>query len=128
MLIKPIAAALSLASGLIPFHSLGPVAYPDQQQNDTTETAPATVEPASQKSTQTASGPILHTGRLAVERTLADEEQKAGHKLMTLDFDDEKNTVFISFAPEYNLTTDGDHLKAVAEAAQTNGYKVLAER
>ena len=28
----------------------------------------------------------------------------------------------------YNLTTDGDHLKAVAEGAQTNGYKVLAER
>ncbi|MDN8580264.1 hypothetical protein [Corynebacterium bovis] len=70
---------------------------------------------------------LLPTGQNAVKRVLALEEQKAGHKLMDIQFID-GNRAHISFAPEYDLQKDNDALVNVTKALQINGFSVTADR
>ncbi|MDU0479230.1 hypothetical protein QVA66_08250 [Staphylococcus chromogenes] len=70
---------------------------------------------------------ILPTGENAVKRVLALEEQKAGHKLMNINFKDATHA-HITFAPEYDLEKDNEALENVVKALEANGYSVTASR
>ena len=75
----------------------------------------------------TGTRPLIASGQNAVKRVLALEEQKAGHKLMDIQFID-GNRAHISFAPEYDLQKDNDALVNVTKALQINGFSVTADR
>ena len=77
--------------------------------------------------TQSTRPTILPTGENAVKRVLALEEQKAGHKLMNIQFLDGKRA-HISFAPQYDFQKDNDALVKVSKALELNGYSVTVDR
>ena len=70
--------------------------------------------------------PLIASGQNAVKRVLALEEQKAGHTLMTLTFDEANHHLHIALPWDYDTSADNGAFDHVMKAAANNGYSVSA--
>ncbi|WJY73813.1 hypothetical protein [Corynebacterium auriscanis] len=71
--------------------------------------------------------PVSGDAKAAAERVIEEQETKAGHDLVEVNFVDDK-TAFISLAESFDQQADADALKEIAQALHDNGFTVTAER
>lgn len=71
--------------------------------------------------------PVSGDAKAAAERVIEEQETKAGHDLVEVNFVDDK-TAFISLAETFDQQADADALKEIAQALHDNGFTVTAER
>ncbi|MGV0408948.1 hypothetical protein [Corynebacterium resistens] len=71
--------------------------------------------------------PVSADGKAAAERVIEEQEKKAGHDLVDVNFKDDK-TAFISLAETFDQKADAEALKEIAQALHDNGFTVSAER
>lgn len=99
------------------------------------ETAPATdgateaeTDDADKVTVPAADGKQASTaGKAAAERVIEEQEKKAGHALVEVNFVDDK-TASISLAETFDQEADADALKEIAQTLHDNGFTVTAER